>query len=91
MIILNERQQAELKGYADRGDYHGGWTYLAKQGDRYADNAAAITGNSKDLRGINLWMKKGVENLWDSTVGETARQENFEKVALNHFENYVRT
>ena len=90
MIILNERQQAELKGYADRGDYHGGWTYLAKQGDRYADNAAAITGNSKDLRGINLWMKKGVENLWDSTVGETARQENFEKVALNHFENYVR-
>lgn len=23
MIILNERQQAELKGYADRGDYHG--------------------------------------------------------------------
>ena len=32
MIILNERQQTELKGYADRGDYHGGWTYLAKQG-----------------------------------------------------------
>ena len=32
MIILNERQQAELKGYADRGNYHGGWTYLAKQG-----------------------------------------------------------
>ena len=89
MTVLNQQQQAELKGYVNRGDYHGGWTYLAKQGDRYADNAAAITGNSQDLRGVNLWMKKGVENLWDSTVGITARQEKFEDVALKHFENYV--
>ena len=34
MTVLNQQQQAELKGYVNRGDYHGGWTYLAKQGDR---------------------------------------------------------
>lgn len=32
MTVLNQQPQAELKGYVNRGDYHGGWTYLAKQG-----------------------------------------------------------
>lgn len=88
-IVLTSGQIQTLRGYASRGDTYGGWRYLADLGDRYADNAAAIIGKDEDLNGLNLWMKRGVENLWDDTVGREARLEKFDRVALQHFEQYI--
>ncbi|HEZ2256305.1 TPA: hypothetical protein WH401_002114 [Neisseria meningitidis] len=72
-VVLTPEQIQTLYGYASRGDTYGGWRYLANLGDRYADNAAAIVGKDANLNGLNLWMKKGVENLWDDTVGKKTR------------------
>ncbi|HGH0089062.1 hypothetical protein [Neisseria meningitidis] len=69
-VVLTPEQIQTLRGYAFRGDTYGGWRYLASLGDRYADDAAAIVGKDANLNGLNLWMKKGVENLWDDTVGK---------------------
>ncbi|MCL5683446.1 iron-regulated FrpC domain protein [Neisseria meningitidis] len=84
-VVLTPEQIQTLYGYASRGDTYGGWRYLANLGDRYADNAAAIVGKDANLNGLNLWMKKGVENLWDDTVGKKTRLEKFDRVALQHF------
>ncbi|HEZ2152626.1 TPA: iron-regulated protein FrpC, partial [Neisseria meningitidis] len=88
-VVLTPEQIQTLRGYASRGDTYGGWRYLANLGDRYADNAAAIVGKDTNLNGLNLWMKKGVENLWDDTVGKKTRLEKFDRVALQHFSQYV--
>ncbi|EJU71165.1 iron-regulated protein FrpC [Neisseria meningitidis 92045] len=88
-VVLTPEQIQTLRGYASRGDTYGGWRYLANLGDRYADNAAAIVGKDANLNGLNLWMKKGVENLWDDTVGKKTRLEKFDRVALQHFSQYV--
>ena len=89
-VVLTPEQIQTLRGYASRGDTYGGWRYLANLGDRYADNAAAIVGKDTNLNGLNLWMKKGVENLWDDTVGKKTRLEKFDRVALQHFRQYAR-
>ena len=57
-MVLTQQEQDTLKDYADRGDYRGGWAYLSNKGDRYADNALAITGEASQLSGLNLWMKR---------------------------------
>ncbi|MBG8766749.1 calcium-binding protein, partial [Neisseria meningitidis] len=88
-VVLTPEQIQTLRGYAFRGDTYGGWRYLANLGDRYADDAAAIVGKDANLNGLNLWMKKGVENLWDDTVGKKTRLEKFDRVALQHFSQYV--
>ncbi|RQK16677.1 iron-regulated protein FrpC, partial [Neisseria meningitidis] len=88
-VVLTPEQIQTLYGYAFRGDTYGGWRYLANLGDRYADDAAAIVGKDTNLNGLNLWMKKGVENLWDDTVGKKTRLEKFDRVALQHFSQYV--
>ncbi|HEZ5882489.1 TPA: iron-regulated protein FrpC, partial [Neisseria meningitidis] len=89
-VVLTPEQIQTLRGYASRGDTYGGWRYLANLGDRYADDAAAIVGKDANLNGLNLWMKKGVENLWDDTVGKKTRLEKFDRVALQHFRQYAR-
>ncbi|HEZ1705990.1 TPA: iron-regulated protein FrpC, partial [Neisseria meningitidis] len=89
-VVLTPEQIQTLRGYAFRGDTYGGWRYLANLGDRYADDAAAIVGKDTNLNGLNLWMKKGVENLWDDTVGKKTRLEKFDRVALQHFRQYAR-
>ena len=88
-VVLTQAQIQTLRGYVRRGDTYGGWRYLTGLGDRYADNAAAIIGSSEDLNGLNLWMKKAVEHLWDDTAGREARLEKFDRVALQHFRQYV--
>ena len=88
-VVLTQAQIQTLRGYVRRGDTYGGWRYLAGLGDRYADNAAAIIGSSEDLNGLNLWMKKAVEHLWDDTAGREARLEKFDRVALQHFSQYI--
>ena len=79
-VVLTQTQIQTLRGYVRRGDTYGGWRYLTGLGDRYADNAAAIIGSSEDLNGLNLWMKKAVEHLWDDTAGREARLEKFDRV-----------
>lgn len=90
-IKLTPSQINDLRGYVSRGDTYGGWKYLDNLGDRYADNAAGIIGSDDSLNGLDLWMKKSVENLWDLTVGREVRLQQFDKVASQHFKQYVET
>ena len=75
------------QSYAAVGDYVGGWNYLSTVGDKYADNAYAVT--SGQATGVDKGFEVLVKNHWENTAGAGAYEQKFDKVAKQHFEQYV--
>lgn len=69
------------------GDYAGAWRELANAGDRYADNAAGVVGQSNNAG--DTFFKNLVQNYWESTVGADVYQQKFSDVASLHLGNYL--
>ena len=42
-LSISPEQYEVAKAYAEAGNYRGGWEYLASIGDKYADDAYAVT------------------------------------------------
>lgn len=63
------------------------WRLLAAAGDRYADNAAAITGDARDS--ADRFFQDMVRNHWENTVGSDVYQQKFDEAAWRHLDNYL--
>jgi len=87
-LTITPAQLATVQTFAAAGDYVGGWYYLASVGDKYADNAHAIT--SGTATGLDKGMELLVKNNWDNAAGAGAYEEHFGTVAKQHFKQYVR-
>lgn len=87
-LHITSEQYDIAQSYANTGDYVGGWNYLASIGDRYADDAAAVT--SASTEGISgQFFQTLVKEHWNNTAGPDAYANKFDEVAKQHFEQYV--
>ena len=86
-LNITAEQYAVVQSYAASGNYVGGWAYLSSVGDRYADNAYAVT--SGTATGVDKGFEVLVKTHWDMTAGVGAYDEKFDAVARQHFQQYV--
>ena len=86
-LTITAAQLATAQSYAAAGDYVGGWNYLSTVGDKYADNAAAVT--SGNATGVDKGLEVLVKNHWENTAGAGAYEQKFDAVARQHFQQYV--
>jgi hypothetical protein len=86
-LNITAAQYAVAKAYADAGNYQAGWSYLSLCGDKYADNASAVT--SGNATGIDKAFEVLVKNHWLNTAGADAYSTKFDQVAAQHFQQYV--
>lgn len=80
---------AQARAHWRSGDYGKAWRVLADNGDGYADNAAAVTGDVRD--GSDYAMQTMVRNHWENATGSSeAYDTKFRQVVGIHLDNYLK-
>ncbi len=80
---------AQARAHWQNGDYGKAWRVLADNGDGYADNAAAVTGDVRE--GSGYAMQTMVRNHWENATGSSeAYDTKFRQVARDHLDNYLK-
>jgi hypothetical protein len=87
-LNITAAQYAVAKAYADAGNYQAGWNYLSLCGDKYADNAAAVT--SGNATGIDKAFEVLVKNHWENTAGAEAMPRNLIRWLISISNNMFR-
>lgn len=85
---LTQTDIQAIRDLNDQGRTGEAWQVLSFRGDRYADNAAAVTG-IPSAGTLGHEMNTFVRMHWYQTVGKEAYETKFAEVAKVHLDNYL--